>query len=444
MLFKNISILEEGFTLRSGVDVRTDGAYITSITETVTNESAPDSALNDGGERVVDGKGKLLMPGFINAHAHAPMTLLRGYGENMTLNNWLEKKVYPFEDRLNGGDCYHATMLAMAESFANGIVSSSDMYFFCDDMVEAVVESGAKINISRGLTFFDEILDLSGFKAFHESKKVFNDYNDTHDGRIRVDIGLHAEYTATPGLINAVADLVNETGAPIHVHVSETRKEHEECKERNGGRTPAQTLADGGVFDNGGLAAHCVWVDEADADILLNKNVSVVSCPVSNMKLASGIARIPLLLDKGLNVALGTDGTASNNSLNFFETIKLFALSAKVRFGDPTLITPAEALYSATRAGALAQGRADCGYIKEGFRADLIVVDLMSPSMNPVFEIANALVYAASNRDILMTIVDGLVVYENGKFPTIDIERAISETEKIKNRILSELAAEAQ
>jgi len=358
----------------------------------------------------------------------------------MQLMDWLEKKIFPFEDRLAGEDCYNAAMLAMAESFMHGVVSSSEHYFFSEDVVRAATESGAKLNASRGLSFFDEILNLTEFRPYRESRDLFNQHHDTQDGRIRVDIGLHAEYTATKGLLEAAAELSGETGAPVHVHVSETRNEHEECKARNGGRTPARTLADAGVFDNGGLAAHCVWVEEEDADIMREKGVNVVSCPVSNMKLASGIARIPLLLEKGVNVALGTDGAASNNSYNFFEEIKLLSLSAKTRFGDPTLITPGEALYAATRAGALAQGRPDCGIIKEGFRADLIVIDLMSPSLNPIYEITNNLVFSASSRDILMTIVDGRVVYENGTFPTVDVEKAIAETERSKNRILGELA----
>jgi len=435
LLFKRIAVLNEDFALSKDMDVRVDGAHIVSIVKGGTAEG--------GDGRVIDGRGKLLMPGFYNAHTHLPMTLMRGYGESMHLMDWLENKIFPFEDKLNGDDCYQATLLALAESFTHGIVSSSDQYFFSEDIVRAAAESGAKLNASRGLSFFDEILDLTGFGPYQESKKLFNEHHDTEEGRIRVDIGLHGEYTATPGLIEAVAGLSRETGAPVQAHISETRKEHEECKERNGGRTPARVFADGGVFDNGGIAAHCVWIDEGDADILKEKDVTVASCPVSNMKLASGIARVPLLLEKGLNVALGTDGTASNNSLNFFEEMKVLSLSAKARFGDPTLINPGDALYAATRAGALAQGRTDCGFIKEGFRADMIVLDLMSPSLNPIYEIANSLVFSASSRDILMTVIDGRVVYENGVCPTIDVEKAVYETERIRDRITGELAEEA-
>jgi len=414
------------------MNVRIEGAYIASI-------SGSECPIPKDGDNYIDGSGKLLMPAFYNAHAHSPMTLLRGYGENMLLMDWLMKKVGPFEGRLNGEDCYYATLLAMAESFANGIVSSSDQYFFCEDIVRAVIDSGAKMNVSRGLSFFDDVLDISAFRPYQEAKKLYRDHHGSKDGRIMVDIGLHGEYTATPELIDAVSGLLHDTGAKAHVHVSETRSEHEECKERNGGRTPAQTLADAGIFDNGGIAAHCVWIEEKDADILLEKGVTVCTCPVSNMKLASGVARVPLMLNKGLNVALGTDGAASNNSLNFFETMKMTALSARVRFGDPTLITPSEALYAATRAGALAQGRPDCGLIKEGFRADLIMLDGESPALNPSFDMANSLVFAASNRDIMLTMSDGEVVYANGQFPTIDMEIVLHETERSRARILSEL-----
>jgi len=452
LLFKNIAVLKEDFSVARDMDVRVEGARIVSVKESDAGGRAgarPDGAQNEelqkpaSAERVIDGRGKLLAPGFYNSHGHIPMVLMRGYGENMPLMDWFQKKIFPFEERLKGEDCYHAAMLAMAESFSKGIVSSSDQYFFCEDIVRAADESGAKLNASRGLSFFDSILDLAGFRPYEESRKLYYEYHEALDGRIRVDIGLHAEYTATPDLIAAVAGLIQETGVPVHVHISETRSEHEECKARYDGRTPTRVLADGGVFDRGGVAAHCVWIEEEDAEILVEKGVTAAVCPVSNMKLASGIARVPLMLEKGINVALGTDGAASNNSLDFFEEMKLLALSAKVRFGDPTLITPQEALYAATRAGALAQGRPDCGYIKEGFRADLIVLNLLSPSLNPVYDLANNLVYSAGSPDILMTVVDGLAVYENGAFPTVDLERALYETERARARIMGELATVA-
>jgi len=437
LLFKNISVLNEDFSVSHDMDLRTDGSFITAI-----EKSKVDMANYEG--RIIDGRGKLVMPGFYNAHTHTPMTLMRGYGEGLPLFDWFEKKILPFENELTKKDCYHAAMLAFAESFANGIVSSSDQYFCCEEIAKAAAESGAKLNLSRGLSFFGNVLNLAAFKPYKESEKLFREYHDTQDGRIRVEIGLHAEYTATQELIDAVAGLLKETGAPVHVHVSETLGEHEECKKRHRGKTPVKVLANSGVFENGGVAAHCVWIEDEDADIMKENGISVATCPVSNMKLASGIARIPFLLKKELRVALGTDGAASNNSLNFFESIKMLALTANVRFGDTTLIKPSDALFAATRAGALSQGRLDCGYVKEGFRADLIILDLKSPSINPVFEIASSLVYAASNRDIIITMVDGRVVYERGDFPTLDLEKTLYETERARVRILGELTGKLQ
>ncbi|MDR1815410.1 MAG: amidohydrolase [Clostridiales Family XIII bacterium] len=431
LLFRNIAVLNEAFGIDYGRDVLVEDGRIAGVGG--RQDAAPTS---------VDGSGLLLMPAFYNAHTHTPMTLLRGYGENMKLQEWLGERVFPFEDKLTGEDCYYAALLQMAEGFAHGVVSHSDQYFFCDDIVRAAAESGAKINISRGMSFFDELLDTDGFTPFQEAKKLIADHHDTHGGRVRAELALHAEYTATNSLIEAVAGLVRETGAPLHVHISETQDEHEQCKLRHDGRTPVQVFADAGLFENGGLAAHCVWIEESDAEILAKKGVTAVSCPVSNMKLASGVMDAQLLYEKGVNIALGTDGAASNNSMNFFEEIKAYALVQKVRFSDPTRVTPQQALYAATRGGALAQGRADCGAVKEGMRADLIALDLSSPSLSPMYDPAAALVYAASSRDIVMTVADGVVVYEKGAFPTVDLEKAVFEVGRAKERILGELAAD--
>jgi 5-methylthioadenosine/S-adenosylhomocysteine deaminase len=483
LLFENIAVLNEDFSVSRDRWVRVDGpaiSYIGGGQAGAENRSAPEAPETLGApnavlggqtacpgglpkaDETIDGRGLLLMPGFYNAHAHAPMSLMRGYGENMKLQDWLTRKIFPFEDKLTGDDVYYATMLAMAESFAHGIVSSSEQYFFCEDMLRAAAESGAKMNLSRGLSFFGEFLDADGFVPLAESRKLHAGSHGAFDGRMRVDIALHAEYTATQGLVDAVAGLLRETGAPIQVHVSETQSEHEACKERHGGLTPTAWLARGGAFDNGGIAAHCVWVTEEDADILREKGVMAACCPMSNLKLGGGVMNVPMLFGKGVGVAIGTDGTASNNSLNFFEELKLFALLSKERFGDPTLITPGQALYAATRAGALVQGREDCGFLKEGARADFLVIDLNSPSLNPVCDLASALVYAASSRDIRMTVVDGRIVFRSsggnngngsqsqgidrpapgasfGDFPTMDLEKVIFEANRAKTRILGEL-----
>ncbi|MDR2163898.1 MAG: amidohydrolase [Clostridiales Family XIII bacterium] len=380
--------------------------------------------------RVYDGGKRLLMPGFYNAHAHSPMTLMRGYGENLALRDWLFTRIFPFEANIYAEAVYHATLLAMAESFRYGIVSTSDAYFFTEDMVRAVLESGAKANIARSLAGVDEDEDMYRMDSFAEAKRAFDEYDGAEDGRVRIDMSLHMEETSTERLARQLAEYSAKIGARMQVHMSETISEHEGCKERRGGRTPVAYFADIGLFDSPTTAAHCVWVEAEDMEIMRDKGVTVASCPISNLKLASGVADVPALIDVGVDVAIGTDSVASNNSLNIIEEMKFFALLNKERRDDPTLITPRQSVYAATRAGALSQGRVDCGFIKEGFRADLVVLDLSSPGMHPIFDIYSNVVYSASGSDVTLTMVDGKVVYEDGEYTTIDVERAIAETGK--------------
>lgn len=429
MLFRDITILDRDFNVREHMYVGTKEKKIDYIGSEPPKE--------DYGE-VYEGAGKLLMSAFYNAHAHSPMALMRGYGENMALSDWLNQRIFPFEDKLTGSAVYWGTMLCMAESLQFGIVSSTDMYYFCDDMARAVAECGAKANISRSLVAFDDS-DIWDSERFLDAKEFYQNWVGSGDGRVIPEMSLHAEYTNTETSIRQMAEYTKETGSRMHVHLSETKSEHEECKARHGGKTPAQLFNSLGVFDVPTVAAHCVHVDQEDIAILAEKKVTAASCPISNLKLASGICPAPALLDAGVNVAIGTDSVASNNSLNFLEEIKTFALLHKANNSDPTLITPREALYAATRAGALAQGRADCGCLAEGFRADLIVLDLRRPHMHPVHDLANNVVYSADGRDILLTMADGRVLYRNGEFLTIDVEKTIACAEREMNAILKQL-----
>ena len=430
MLFKNISILDENFDIRENMYVGVSGNRIDYI-----GTEEPAQAADYG--RVYDGKGKLLMSAFYNSHGHSPMALMRGYGENMALQDWLNKKIFPFEDKLTGEAVYWATMLTMAESMRFGIVSTSDMYYFIDEMVAATSESGMKGNISRAIVNFDDS-DVWQLPSMQEMKRTFEAYHNTDDERIKIDVSIHAEYTSNPLAVRAVAEYGKEAGARMHIHASETELEHKQCKERHS-LTPVQYFASLGALDLPTTAAHCVWIEGEDFDILKEKNVTVASNPVSNMKLASGVCNVPKLLRRGVNVAIGTDSVASNNSLNFFEEMKVFAMASKMMFRDPTAVTPKETLYAATRGGALGQGRLDCGLLKEGFRADLIVVDISTPNMCPTHDLKTNLVYSASGTDVLLTMADGKVLYENGEYLTIDIQRVMSEAKLHTERILKAL-----
>lgn len=425
MLFNNITILDENFEIKQNVYVGIEGGRIEYI--------GSEQPKKDYG-RVYEGKGKLLMSAFYNSHGHSPMALMRGYGENLALQDWLNKKIFPFEDKLDSNAVYWGTLLTMAESMRFGIVSTSDMYYFIDDMVAATRDAGMKGNISRAIVNFGDG-DVWQLPSMQEMKRTFEAYHKIDDERIKMDVSIHAEYTSNPIAVKAVSEYGKEVGTRMHIHASETKSEHEACKEKYG-KTPIAYFDSLGALDIPTTAAHCVWLEGEDFDILKEKGVTVASNPVSNMKLASGVCNVPELLRRDINVAIGTDSVASNNSLNFFEEMKFFATASKMMFNDPTAVTPKQTLYAATRGGALGQGREDCGLLKEGFRADLIVLDIDTTNMYPVHELLNNLVYSASGTDILMTMADGRVLYENGEYMTIDVCKAIYEVNAATAKIL--------
>lgn len=429
MLFTNIDLLDEQFQCRRDQFVGVRGDRIAYI-----GDVRPEGDWGD----VCDGRHSLLMSGMVNAHSHAPMVLLRGYGENLPLDRWLNEKVFPFEAHLDDPAVYAATTLACAEMLRFGTTSFSDMYFFCQTMARAVLESGMKCNLSRGLTVFDDT-PYRKTAAYRDNCDLLKNYHGAGDGRLLVDLCIHGEYTTRPETVVGVAEHAGQAGVRVHVHLSETRKEHEECRARHG-MTPTAYFESLGLFEQPTLAAHCVWLDDADFDILARRGVTVACNPVSNMKLASGFARAPLMLEKGINVALGTDGCASNNNLNLMQDLYLFALLYKGVSGDPTVITPAQALAAATVNGFRAQGRSDCGVIRVGAKADLIVLNTDVPHMHPMTDPVCNLVYAAQGADVQLTMVDGRVLYQNGEYKTIDVERAIYETERAAQGIVSRLA----
>ena len=428
MLFCNIDLLDEHFSLQKNQYVGVKDGKIAYI-----GAEAPQE---DFGEHY-DGKHRLLLPGFYNVHSHAPMTLLRGYAENLPLQRWLNEKVFPFEDKLTDESVYYSTQLAIAEMLASGTVSFTDMYFFLDGMTRAILESGIKCNLSRGLTVFDDS-DYETLPAYRDNLRLLDEWHGMNGGRLLADLCIHGEYTSTPKVVEAVAAQAKERGARIHIHLSETQDEHEGCKQRHG-MTPAAYMQARGIFDVPVTAAHCVWLEDEDFDILKNHGATVACCPASNLKLASGYANIPKMLETGINVALGTDGAASNNNLNILQDLYLFATVYKGYFRDSTLITPAEALHTATRAGALSQGREDAGLIRVGMKADLCAINTDTPQFTPMTDAACNVVYAAQGADVCLTMVDGEVLYRDGAYTTIDIERIKAETQRHTDAIRAAL-----
>ena len=430
MLFKNIGIIDENFDYRPDCYVGIKDERIDYIGSTAPAE--------DYGQ-VYDGRGKLMLPGFYNAHSHNAMTLMRGYAENEPLDQWLNKHIFPFEAKLDYQAVYNGAMLAAAEMLRFGVVGCTDMYFDAEANAKAVLDSGIKMNMALPMTCFDE-RDLKDLPIYGQILRSVPELNGAGEGRLKTDLAIHAEYTSTEKTVRQISELAKDLGLNMHLHLSETKSEHEECKARRGGRTPAMYFLDCGAFDVPTTAAHCVWVEEEDMEILWSMGVTAASCPVSNLKLASGFCPAPRMLEKGINYALGTDGVASNNNLNMFEEMKLAANLFKGSTWDATAVSARQALYACTRAGALSQGRSDCGLIKEGFKADLAVLDLRNrPYMQPCYDMLHNVVFSAQGSDVCMTMADGKVLYRDGLYTTIDLERVIANAEDSVNKILREL-----
>ncbi len=383
-------------------------------------------------DRLIDARGDILSPGFVNAHCHLPMTLLRGIADDLNLQKWLFDEIFPREDRLDGTMAAAGTRAAIAECLAGGITSVSDMYFFCDDIAREVLDSGIKANIARGLTGYFDGSTRTTHKAFREQEQLLRDWHMEDHGRIRADIAIHAEYTSVPALWRDAADFAREHGIVLQTHISETEHEHAECIAKYG-KTPTEVLFDEGVFDSRVCAAHCVHVTDADAAILASNGAAAVHCPCSNAKLASGIARVDMLRKLGVHMALGTDGASSNNALSAFSEMKTACLIAKLREGDPTALPALECFRMATAGGAYAQGReAECGEIRPGMDADLVLISADRPNMMPLHSEISAMVYAADNTCVRMTMVRGKILYENGEHLTIDCEKLRYEMERIR------------
>ncbi|MEG1826593.1 MAG: amidohydrolase [Gordonibacter sp.] len=433
MLFADIDILDENFDHQPHQWVGVKDGRIVSV-----GAKAPEGAQAQEFGEVYDGAGKLLMPAFYNAHAHAPMTLLRGYAENLPLHAWLETMVWPFEAKMTAEDNYWATLLACAEMARYGVVSFSDMYFHTDERVRAVVESGCKANICESEMYF-ETKPFSEYVTFAKCEEYVAQYHGAADGRILIDYNIHAEYTSNPQTCKDIAAVTKEKGLRMHLHASETKSEHEECKERRGGLTPIAYFESLGVLDSPTTAAHCVWCEPADLDILAAHGVFVAANPASNMKLGSGYAPIPAMLERGVNVCLGTDGMASNNNHDMMQDLYLLASLYKGYQNDPTVVTPKQALSAATRMGALSQGRADCGLVRAGMRADLAVLDVSGPSWTPMTNPLVNAVFAGHGSDVCLTMCDGAVIYRDGVYPGIDLELVKAEAAARTRRIISEV-----
>ena len=381
-----------------------------------------------------DMTGRLLLPGLINCHGHSPMVLLRGVGSDLSLQEWLFEKIMPIEDKLTAEDIKTGNQLALLEMLSTGTTSYSDMYFEPQTAVENALACGIKANISRPVQCFDKNESYAGNFRARESIQLFQDFHGAGDGRVRIDFSVHAEYTCFEHIVGPYSADCKALGGRMHIHLSETKKEHDECVEKYG-KTPAKWFYDLGTFDCPTAAAHCVFVTEEDMALMLEKGVSPIHNPTSNMKLGSGYAPIQRMLDLGLNVTLGTDGAASNNNLNLMEELHLAAVLHNGFHRDPTILKPAQLLAMVTRNGARLQGREDTGALEPGKKADIIALDLTKPHMVPNFDPLALTVYSAQGSDVVMTMVDGRILYENGEFLTLDAEKILYEAKAAAKRL---------
>ena len=357
--------------------------------------------------RGIDLSGAIVMPGIVDAHCHAPMTLLRGVGGGLPLKRWLEEAIFPVEARMTDEDVAAGMTWGAMELLAGGVTCVADMYEHSLAGAAALAETGIKANVCRpGLA----ISDGTPKGRLEECIDFVRNFSDPNN-RLAADICIHSEYLTNEKFCRALAEANREFTRPLNVHVSETKREHEECIARHG-KTPIAYLAETGLLDYGGYAAHCVWCTDDDFRIMADRNVSLVHNPSSNMKLASGFARVCRAAELGVNVALGTDGPASNDNLDMFEEMHLTSLIHKGVLLDPTVLSPWEVIEMATVNGAKALGRYDTGEIAVGKAADFCVIALDKPHLNPCVDAANLIVHSAHASDVAMTIVDGRIVYE--------------------------------
>lgn len=357
-------------------------------------------------DREIDASGKMLISGFKNAHTHTAMTFLRSFADDLPLQSWLFDQVFPREGQLTEDDCYWLNILGIMEYLTSGITSNFDMYFFPPVDAKASADTGFRTVQTSGLNNFGGTVEL-----MEENYHIVNEMSDLTS----FIVGFHAEYTTSMELMEGVAKLAQKLKSPVFLHNAETKLEVEECKERYG-KTPTQLTEEFGMYEYGGGGYHCVWMEDADFEIFKKRGLTAVTNPASNLKLASGIAPIGRYLSEGIPVAIGTDGPASNNCLDMFREMFLTTALAKVREMDAAAVPANEVLYMATTAGARAMGLTDCDDLAVGKKADLVMIDLMQPNMQPENNLVKNLVYSGSKQNVAMTMVNGRILYEGGVF----------------------------
>ncbi len=379
-------------------------------------------------KKVISGKGHVLIPGLVNAHTHIAMTALRGYADDQTLTTWLFDKILPAEARLTGDMVYHCARLGMLEAIASGTTAICDMYFSAPQIALAASELGIRAHVGNVPLETGEGFNLAD-GSISDTYELLTRFAE--DPLITVFTGVHAVHNSNPSVwswVNGVADKYN---LPFCMHMSETA-EDVDSSFRKFGKTPTAALEAAKLFHHPTVAAHCVHLTDEDIAIMREYGVTAASCPVSNLKLASGIAPLTKLKEAGVNIALGTDGVASNNNLDMFEEMKLSVLLQKNLTGDAAALSAYDALYFATVGGSVALGRGEtCGRLMTGFDADIVMLDFTAPHLNPCHHVISNLVYAARGSDVELTMVRGRILYENRQFTVADPQKVIADANSL-------------
>lgn len=370
-------------------------------------------------DRIIDGSKKLAMPGLINAHTHIGMSLFRNYADDLPLHDWLTKKIWPQEAKLTAEDIYWGSLLSMVEMIKSGTTAFCDMYFFMEEVGKGTLESGMRGVLTRG------IVEEKGLEKekIEDTRNLYNQWHGKGEGRIKVMVAPHAPYTCSPDYLKELLNLAIELKTPIHIHLAETKKEVEDSQKLYG-KSPTKHLYDLGIFKQPTIAAHCVHVDDEDIRIMKDNNVSPVYNPSSNLKLASGFAPVDKMLKKNINIALGTDGSSSNNNLNMFEEIHIASIVNKAVNMDAVSVKAIDALKMATINGAKALKWDDeIGSIEVDKKADIILIDLDKPHLYPLHNFISLLAYSVQGSDVDTVIIDGNIIMEKRELKTLDEEK---------------------
>ncbi len=412
ILIKHTKALIDGNAVDADIAV-TDGVI-------VSMKGAPEGFVPD---TVIDGTGKLCMPGLINAHTHAYMSLFRSYADDVAFDDWLFGRILPKEDTLTPEDAYWGTMLSCIEMIKSGTTTFCDMHLFPGIPAKAARDAGMRAVITRGLTGSD-----GGERRIGEALAEWNDLK--HDPLLSCMLAPHAIYTCDEPFLRRVKQVAEQTGLPINIHLSESEKEITDCLAAHG-VSPVEYLAKLGLFEHKTLAAHCVHLSELDIMLLAERGVSVAHNPKSNLKLANGIAPVKQMLDAGVNVCLGTDGAGSNNALNMFSEMNFACLLPKGINKEGAVVSAKEVLRMATVDGAKALALEGVGELKAGMQADIAILDLNRVSFCPLHDVAGALCYAANGSEVETVIIGGEIVMQNGVLTKIDEEEVCYNVRRI-------------